>query len=64
MYAKKFQDEVDAKSRSDITIVNIPKDTLQFVNVGTYRFSESMDHMPLVRIMKTNVNFRAMFKAI
>lgn len=41
-----------AKKDSDATTVNIPKETLEFVNLGTYRISQSMEHMPLVRKME------------
>eukprot|EP00533_Pseudo-nitzschia_delicatissima_P010565 CAMPEP_0116103494 /NCGR_PEP_ID=MMETSP0327-20121206/13914_1 /TAXON_ID=44447 /ORGANISM="Pseudo-nitzschia delicatissima, Strain B596" /LENGTH=317 /DNA_ID=CAMNT_0003595607 /DNA_START=37 /DNA_END=990 /DNA_ORIENTATION=+ len=37
-----------AKKDSDATTVNIPKETLEFVNLGTYRISQSMEHMPLL----------------
>lgn len=47
-YAKKLLDGNDAKSRSNISIVDIPKETLGFVNVGNYRISQSLDHMPLM----------------
>ena len=48
-YARKIVDANAKNSRADINIVNIPKETLGFVNVGKYRISQSMEHMPLVR---------------
>lgn len=47
-YAKKFLDANAIKSRADINIVNIPKETFGFVNIGNYRISQSMEHMPLL----------------
>jgi len=47
-YARKILDANAEKSIADINIVNIPKETLEFVNVGKYRISQSMEHMPLL----------------
>lgn len=37
-----------SKKDAGINIVTIPKETLEFVNVGKYRVSQSMEHMPLL----------------
>ena len=42
-------DGIYAKKDSDATTVNIPKETVEFVNLGTYRISQSMEQMTLVR---------------
>jgi hypothetical protein len=54
-YSKKNLYAIARKSRADINIVNIPKETLGFVNVGKYRISQSMEHMPLVRNIGINL---------
>lgn len=46
--AKSVLDSDDTKPRANISIVEIPKETLGFVNVGNYRISQSLDHMPLM----------------
>ena len=50
-YAKTYTDENGRipKLHTHTSIVNVPKETLGFVKVGTYRVSQSIDHMPLVR---------------
>ena len=53
-YSKKAEDEKKEETKSNIAIVEVPKDTVQFVNVGTYRISQNMEHMPLVSIVKAN----------
>lgn len=54
LYTKKAEDEKKEETKSNIAIVEVPKDTVQFVNVGTYRISQNMEHMPLVSIVKAN----------
>ena len=62
-YAKKLEDDTDMKSRADVNIVNIPKENLGFVNLGSYHISQSMEHMPLVRIIEVNL-FPSLFVGI
>ena len=50
------------KTEDDINVVNIPKETLEFVNLGNYRISQSMEHMPLVRIIEVNSISRTVSK--
>lgn len=47
-YAKKNSDKNGQESKANIYIVNVPKETLGFVNVGTYRVTQSMEHLPLL----------------
>mmetsp|Transcript_5053 Transcript_5053/g.12916 ORF Transcript_5053/g.12916 Transcript_5053/m.12916 type:complete len:326 (+) Transcript_5053:127-1104(+) len=47
-YANKFTDENGRISKANISIVNIPKETFGFVDIGCYRVSQSMEHMPLL----------------
>jgi hypothetical protein len=49
-----------SKKDAGINIVTIPKETLEFVNVGKYRVSQSMEHMPLVRSIESKFNALSM----
>lgn len=51
-YKKKVEDEKKEESNSDIAIVEVPKETVEFVKIGTYRISQNMEHMPLVSILE------------
>ncbi len=51
-YKKKVEDEKKEESKSDIAIVEVPKETVEFVNIGSYRISQNMEHMPLVSIVE------------
>mmetsp|Transcript_935 Transcript_935/g.1998 ORF Transcript_935/g.1998 Transcript_935/m.1998 type:complete len:319 (-) Transcript_935:395-1351(-) len=45
------------KPKVDANIVTIPKEILGFVKVGTYRISQSMEHMPLLleqKVVRSN----------
>ena len=35
-------------------ILDIPKETVEFVNVGTYRISQYMQHMPMVSVFEAD----------
>jgi hypothetical protein len=45
------------KNGSKVDVVRIPKDIVGFVNIGKYHFTETVEHMPLVR---TRVCLRAL----
>jgi hypothetical protein len=34
--------------KSKVNVIKIPKSTVGFVTIGKYKFTETVDHMPLV----------------
>eukprot|EP00536_Pseudo-nitzschia_multiseries_P006514 jgi/Psemu1/324368/estExt_fgenesh1_pg.C_1390018 len=56
-YAKALGEPEGEKRKIHTTVVTIPKEILGFVKVGTYRMSQSMEHMPLLleqKVVRSN----------